>query len=304
MSDPSKHHYIPVFYLKQWATDGFLCEMRKVWGKVVAHSKAPDGTGYQKDLYKIDGVPAELAQHFERSFMQMVDTQAANGIRRLESVSREQWNARERDAWVRFILSLIFRNPEAVALVKDQIKRLWAEGINSIRENYDAQRQPGDPATFDEFLAKTDPHAPALAASNFLQQMMNSEPVANGIMDLKWGRVNFPHSRHTLLTSDRPLGMPYGLGMQESYIVLPIGPRMIFTATNEPLKLSGLSPARQTAMVREINECTVRQARQYVWGVDDSALSFVTKYICTQPDRRLISDRTKELAEKHARGAT
>ena len=79
---------------------------------------------------------------------------------------------------------------------------------------------------------------------------------------------------------------------------------MIFTATNEPLKLSGLSPARQTAMVREINECTVRQARQYVWGVDDSALSFVTKYICTQPDRRLISDRTKELAEKHARGAT
>jgi hypothetical protein len=115
MSDPSKHHYIPAFYLRQWATDGFLCEMQKVWGKVVVRSKAPDGTGYQKDLNKIEGVPANIAQHFERQFMHMVDTEAAKAMRKLPAGRHEVWSVKERDAWVRFMLSLLFRNPEAVA---------------------------------------------------------------------------------------------------------------------------------------------------------------------------------------------
>ncbi|WP_442868948.1 DUF4238 domain-containing protein [Bradyrhizobium sp. CCBAU 25338] len=42
MSDPSRHHFIPAFYLRQWATNGFLCEMRKIRGKIVVHSKSPD----------------------------------------------------------------------------------------------------------------------------------------------------------------------------------------------------------------------------------------------------------------------
>ena len=32
MSDPRKHHYVPAFYLRQWATNGFLCELRKIYG--------------------------------------------------------------------------------------------------------------------------------------------------------------------------------------------------------------------------------------------------------------------------------
>lgn len=52
---PSKHHYIPAFYLRQRAaTNCFLCEMRKIRGKVVVRSKIPDGTGFQKYFYKID----------------------------------------------------------------------------------------------------------------------------------------------------------------------------------------------------------------------------------------------------------
>lgn len=82
MSDPHKHHYVPAFYLRQWATNGFLCEMRKIRGKIVVHSKSPVGTGWLKDLYKIEGVGPDLAQHFERVFMQMVDTEAADAMRR------------------------------------------------------------------------------------------------------------------------------------------------------------------------------------------------------------------------------
>jgi hypothetical protein len=302
VSDPSKHHYIPAFYLRQWATNGFLCEMRKVQGKLAVHSKAPDGTGYQKDLYKIDGVGADIAQHFERRFMHMVDTEAATAMRKIPAGHRETWSVKERDAWVRFILSLLFRNPEAVALFKQQLKKIWGEGAASLRENYHAHRQPNDPPTFDEFLKKTNPNAPAIAASNFLQKMMNSEVVANGILSLQWGRVNFPDSRHTLLTSDRPLDMPIGLQLQDSYVVLPIGPRTIFTATRNKLSLKRSSRNDQTNVVRDINERVVAQARQYVWGVDDEAREFVEKRINTLPDRQLISDRARQLSEAQARG--
>ncbi|WP_316184213.1 MULTISPECIES: DUF4238 domain-containing protein [unclassified Bradyrhizobium] len=304
MSDPRRHHYIPVFYLKQWATNGFLCEMRKVQGKIIIHSKAPTATGFRQDLYRIDGVSPELAQHFERTFMHMVDSQAASAMRRIQSGSKETWPASERDAWVRFILSLLFRNPEAVELIKGQMKRIWAEAIQGLRDDYESYRRPGDPATPEEFIAKTNPNAPALAASNFLQKMMNSEVIANGIMDLSWARVRVPDSRWTFLTSDRPLDMPHGLGGKNSYITLPIGPRTLFVGSKDPLNLKDLSPAKQAQMVRDINVRIVSMARQYVWAADDSARELVRKYIATAPDRKLISDRAQQLSIQHARGST
>lgn len=274
--------------------------MRKIRGKIIVSTKAPDGTGFQKDLYKIEGVPAHVAQHFERTFMQMVDTEAANAMRKIPAGRTESWSVKERDAWIRFILSLIFRNPEAVSVVKEEMRRIWAEGFQSVRDNYDAFRRPGDPDTAEEYLALANPNSPAIAASNFLQRMMNSEAIAAGILKLRWGRVTFPLSRWTLVTSDRPLDLPHGLGQKESYIVLPIGPRTIFTGTNEPLDLKNTSASKQAEMVREINERTVSMARQYVWAVDDSARQFVRKHIGTLPERQLVSDCTRQAAMQQA----
>jgi class 3 adenylate cyclase len=119
----------------------------------------------------------------------------------------------------------------------------------------------------------------------------------NGILSLRWGRIHFMESRYTLLTSDRPLDMPYGLQSQDSYIVLPIGPRTIFTATRDPVSLNTFSGKDQTNIVRLINDRVIAQARQYVWAMDDQARQFVQKHINTLPDRQLISDRPKARGE-------
>jgi hypothetical protein len=234
--------------------------------------------------------------------MQMVDTEAATAMRKLRHGSSDAWSVKERDAWIRFVLSLLFRNPEAVALIKEQFKNIWSEALASLRENYHADRQSGDPPTFEEFLASTDSNAPAIAASNFLQRMMNSEVVAKGILSLRWARLNLPNSRHVLLTSDRPLDMPISLQSKESYIVLPIGPRTIFIATRNDLSLKAFTSKDQTKLALDINERVVAQARQYVWAVNDQARQFVQKRIGTLPDRQLISDLTKLAVEAQARG--
>jgi hypothetical protein len=48
--------------------------------------------------------------------------------------------------------------------------------------------------------------------------------------------------------------------------------------------------------------CTVAQAREFVWGVDDAALSFVRKHISTLPDRVVITEKAREQSLKDARG--
>lgn len=301
MSDPRKHHYIPTFYLRQWATNGVLCEMRKIQGKVVVHSKAPDGTGWQRDLYKIEGVGPEVAQHFERSFMHMVDTEAAEAMRSFIGGNMDV-SVRERNAWIRFLLSLLFRNPEAVAMLREQVLTLYRESFQALRNNYDKLRPPDFPPTLEEFDAGTNPNAGAIAASNFLQTIMNSEGIANRIERMRWGRLNLWRSRHTLLTSDRPLCLPMHFQDASVAIALPISPHIAFTASEDDMALQALAHGDHSTMAEQINRQVVSQARQYVWGVNDRALTFVRKHISTVPDRKLLSDEAKTLSRKQARG--
>jgi hypothetical protein len=96
--------------------------------------------------------------------------------------------------------------------------------------------------------------------------------------------------------------MPIGLKFKEAYITLPISPRVVFTACYDDSALRQVKEGDQTAIVRRINERVVRQARQYVWGIDDAAFQFVKKHINTLPDWQLISERAKALSAQQARG--
>lgn len=301
MSNPSKHHYIPAFYLRQWATNGFLCEMRKIGGKVVVHSKAPDGTGWKKDLYKVEGVAPEFTQHFERVFLHMVDTGAATAMRHFIAGNMDA-SVKERDAWIRFLLSLLFRNPEAVSELREHVLTLYRDSFQRLRNNYDTLRPPEFPQTLEEFDAHTDPNTGAIIASNFLQQLMNLEGIANRLIKMRWGRLNLWRSRHTLLTSDRPQCIPMRFTNASVAIVLPISPRIAFTASENDSALQALAQGAHTAMALQINKRVVSQARQYVWALDDTALGFVRKHISTLPDLKLISDEAKALSLRQARG--
>jgi hypothetical protein len=60
MKEGDKHHYLPKFYLKQWATglDGRLCEFSMPYDTVKPKRVHPDGTGYEPDLYNFNTLPA------------------------------------------------------------------------------------------------------------------------------------------------------------------------------------------------------------------------------------------------------
>lgn len=83
---PSRHHYIPEFYLKRWTdTDGKLTVFTKK-PRIGPSSRrtAPAGTGYQRHLYAVQGFPPELASSVEERFFNPVDSLAADKLHLME----------------------------------------------------------------------------------------------------------------------------------------------------------------------------------------------------------------------------
>lgn len=126
MDLPRKHHFNPAFYLSQWVGDDKqLCEMRLIRGDVKPRRRYPHLTGYVKDLYRTDGVPEVESQDLEVKFMTPLDTVAAAALQGL--LSGDSPNLQERVAWTRFVLSLIYRSPDAVKLIKTHMRLLWTK---------------------------------------------------------------------------------------------------------------------------------------------------------------------------------
>ena len=85
-NSPTKHHYIPAFYLRRWVgPDGKVTEFTKPYRDIVVKSIVPERTGYQERLYELMGCEPNLAQQVEEKFFKpigMVTTR--RGIRTVD----------------------------------------------------------------------------------------------------------------------------------------------------------------------------------------------------------------------------
>jgi len=301
MNDPRRHHYNPEFYLSQWAgPDGLVCEIKKAHGKVEARRKSPKATGFERDLYRTVGVPDE--QHIEKTFMSRLDNDAASALQKILSGDGTEWSGAERTAWTTFILSLLFRNPENVKIIKDYIRQIWEQGMSALEADYAARRLPTAPETFDGYVALTKPAAAEISASNLLMKIIANERVGRTIFDMHWTRHVLKNSKLQLLTSDRPIIMPFGLGDPRAYIALPVSPTVLFVAAHDPAFARSLAGLKQTELVAVLNEAVVCQARKFVWATDDSQLEFVRRHIGTAPNRTIITEAQKQKSLAAARG--
>jgi hypothetical protein len=58
---------------------------------------------------------------------------------------------------------------------------------------------------------------------------------------------------------------------------MPIGPRQLFVAANDPKLAQELARQNHDKVLAKMNDLIVRQARKFVWGVDDRQLRFVER---------------------------
>jgi uncharacterized protein DUF4238 len=294
MDSPTKHHFNPAFSLRPWALKGGqICEMRRVNGTISPRRTYPTATAFRPNLYRTEGVAPELEQHLEVKFMKPLDTAAARALQKITLGDTSPWGSKPRSAWTLYIMSLMFRNPETVQPIKGHVTELWDAGVKALEGNYASRRLPTDPATFEEYFARTNPAAPQIGATNLLAEIINNKQVAPAIFKMHWSRIILRKANITLLNSDRPLERPFGLGNPRGYIAFPIGPRMIFLAANDPTLAARIGGGNHSKVAKMMNKTVVSQARQFVWGIDDSQLEYVRRYMGSAPERVVITEQQR-----------
>jgi len=302
---PTKHHYIPVFYLSRWAgTLGKVTEFAKVHGgKIVAKGKMPERTGYKERLYEMQGFEPELAQQFEEKYFKPIDTMAADALEMLYRHGHNaRWTAKSRTAWTRFMMSLLLRCPEDIDAFREWWHDDFARTDEDAEARYQATRTPGDPATFSEYLDSQ----PLAVKERYMIEVLNSllehDSVGTNINNMQWRILKTPASAPRLLTSDRPVIRSNNLKGEQGHIALPIGPRLLFIASPDIRFLNDLLRVDQTRLVKECNRQVVEGAVRFVYAVDESQTRFIENRFGRTPQPRLIEqiiDRRRSAQLNH-----
>jgi hypothetical protein len=274
--DLPKHHYIPVFYLKQWATpDGRLHEFSRPTGKQVeARPTSAKGTGYQRGLYRLNGLPEDLAEQVERKFMQQVDNLAYDALQVNLGKSRVGWTITTRSSWSRLITGMLFRNPERINSTKRALEDHWLEKYEERLAEYNSLKGPKDPDFLDFIIASSERGAMRLA-----QNVIDNKNVGPNLNGMRWFTIDTTKVGRPFFTSDRPIIMTNGIGNLESHLAIPISPTRIFMACNtadEEKRLRSIVPRE---LVKGVNKTVIRQAIRYAWNTGKGELEFVRRHL-------------------------
>ncbi|KXV71936.1 hypothetical protein AD951_01370 [Acetobacter malorum] len=274
MAAPRKHHFIPAFYLAQWAAlNGQLIEWSKPFESVKPIRRHPNATGFQEYLYTFHALLPELRQWFEQNFLKDTDDFASQALKEIIKGRFDALNIRQKSAWVRFMMSLDLRHPDVVSEIRELIEALWTKHDRFTKDAYENSRSPVDPQTFSDYLDELSPDGQTRAQVDLLVRFMDNPTIGRRIICMPWAVLDVSTSAERLLTSDWPINLALG-GIPAS-VTLPISPTALFMACDDESIFEAISRSDQTEIVRTMNEYVVSHARRYVFSSDETQESLI-----------------------------
>lgn len=277
MNEPINHHYLPVFYLRQWCNaDGKIVRYYRPHRDVVASPITPENTGYEPHLYALNGYPDEQKQWIEKHYMgPVVDEPASRALRVLLARSEPTLSVDTRIDWTRFLMALALRDPTTVAKTSADARNELATKLLANPEEYEAIKGPNHPPTFYEWVEANIPSLLDNFGKLMLPNLIESQDIGTIMIRMRWSTLDLSSSGISLLTGDRPFIRVYGLKDKRCVIALPMSPRFAFIATHAPEAERGLLKAGVKRLANDVNAQIVAQAIKHVYGTDASHLRFV-----------------------------
>jgi hypothetical protein len=259
-----KHHYVPVFYLKEWLDEsGRLYEYSRPTGtEVKARDCGPRGTGYVRGLYRLEYGDEARAEAFEKIFFGQVDTLAKQARDVLLGDLPETWDVDLRSAWSRFLLGMMFRNPERISALRKLIEDITLESYEEYESQYDAIKGENDPQTYLDYLVR---HV-VFSALDWTAEMMQRPALGQHLNNMRWLVKDVTDCGIKLFTSDRPIIMTNGLAHDSSELVIPVSPYRAFIACNTTMVENDLRQMSSTNFARALNERILSRAKKYAWN--------------------------------------
>jgi hypothetical protein len=253
MSKKGKHHYIPVFYLKQWSgADERVCEYKQRYRGVLPKRVYPDATGYVHGLYNVPGLPSEDIQYVEKKFMQAVDGRASAALRAMldDNITGADFAAPLKTAWAQFLYSLTFRTPNVIERMQGRIER-------------------------EEVGQGMTPPAVPYAAPEMFPNLLASKLVIPGLLSMHWNVGSVKGAKNLLLTSDKPIIMTNGFSDADAHIALPISPTAFFIATRTMDMFRQIASRSRNDLASTINNKVSEQSIDFVYAFDDKQTRFI-----------------------------
>lgn len=284
MQAAKKHHYLPVFYLKQWALQPGerVVEFSRPFGPEVKPRRVhPSGTGYVNRLYASE-LNGTVVWDMEREFFSPVDSRAADAMRKL--INGAGLSDADRQAWATFVVSLMCRMPEDVPAVREMRKQVILMFAPAFRRFFDASRPAEETRTFDQLTTEVMETVPEKALIT-LKRIITNEKLIEMLCDMRWTVVSLTGD-HELLTSDRPVTYTKILNSDESHIVLPVGPQHLFIAARNPSTLKRYANLPKLGSLA--NQRAVEQARKFVYGSSERQLRFVQNRMSRDKEPQLM----------------
>jgi hypothetical protein len=277
VTEPIKHHFSPVFYLRGWcdSATGQLIQYSRPYREVIAEPRSPKATGFEPFLYTMEGLPDDQKQTIEKDYMAAkVDDPAARALRALLGTNTGALTEELRTAWTRFMLAALHRRPAAVAEIGDTFKSVLRQNLLA-DSSYETDKQEGDPPTRFEWMEKHHPHLIDDAAKEMVVRATENERIGTIIMNMQWTTLDMSTSRHELLTGDMPHLRYHGLKDPRCTILFPLTPTKLFIATHDRKAEHNINRRNKTEVVRSVNEEVARLAERFVYGRTKDHLRFV-----------------------------
>jgi Protein of unknown function (DUF4238) len=253
MSKAGKHHFVPVFYLKQWAgADDQICEYKQRYHGVLPKRVFPDKTGYVHGLYSVPGLQKQDEQYVEKRFMSRIDNDAALALQWMLDETKPVGDLPDRMKvrWAQFVYSMTFRAPNVIERMQRTMDGQVAAGV---------LKQPEVPFTPAEVFPR----------------MLTSRFAIGELVSMRWTVCTLDPPTNLLLTSDQPIIMTNGLMHAEGHIALPVSPRALFLAYRSDEFFREVSALSQQALAEIINDYVAKQAVNFVYAFDVSQTKFV-----------------------------
>lgn len=263
------HHFVPQFYLKQWADpDGRIPNYRWINDRAVfGYIKSSKGTGYETDLYAQEHVSPVDRHKVETHFFKILDTKAAAIHSRFLEGKWWQLTAEERMDWSIFLAAATARTPEKVAYFK-----------KTMREAVRANLRATDPSEVEKALGYkppftllewTEKHFPDQIDNFHLRMLikhMTREDLVQLYMDMDW-TVHPVRARHKeLLTSDRPLWHQHAPSHASFTAMMTLSPHVVFIAAKSRQVADAMAATPTMKLARLINESVFNFAQERVYG--------------------------------------
>jgi hypothetical protein len=285
---PSKHHFLPEFYLRRWAdAQGMFMRFTEVRPGVLGYRRVhPAQAGFKTDLYRLPGDHDNemAAQLLEWGFFRHVDNDAARALAILLGEAPLEWAADTRSGWSRFLLSLLHRTPRHWHQIIAELVRLDAQSLPEMEARYAELRTINDPPTFDEWIAARDPDYLKKERFKMVARVIDNSEIGTSINNIEWRVYDLSRANLSLLTSDNAVVL-VPIDLPDGHLAIPISPTKLFVAARQRKfhaqleQVARLTPGK---LVRRLNRLTVERADEVVIGQDESQRPFIEKHFGTK----------------------